>query len=281
MRKSVLAAALAAVMLLSGCSGVSQEEYNSLLEENSILKESSSSSPSANSSSTTSSIESDNKIANTASDLLTSGIEPTKRFSEKDKELGCLTEWYIYDKDDAVYIHQFDNLSDKEIASSIYIISNWHKLGVDTYAPNGIQWESDYLIYKRKDGTIIVGEKFTNENKNGSYSQDIEWSDEKVKIEFENGLADKSLEKSFNEYLKTHPHDIVESSSNDSSSLISEPSDNISIKTAKTLDGKVCAFITNNGEKTVDELEIQILYKDTSGNVIDTDSDGHDMVLPN
>ncbi len=37
MRKSVLAGALAAVMLLSGCSGVSQEEYNSLLEENSHL----------------------------------------------------------------------------------------------------------------------------------------------------------------------------------------------------------------------------------------------------
>lgn len=34
MRKTVLAGALAAVMLLSGCSGVSQEEYNSLLEEN-------------------------------------------------------------------------------------------------------------------------------------------------------------------------------------------------------------------------------------------------------
>lgn len=39
MKKSVLAAALVGVMLLSGCSGVSQDEYNSLLEENSKLKE--------------------------------------------------------------------------------------------------------------------------------------------------------------------------------------------------------------------------------------------------
>jgi len=38
MKKSVLAAALAGVMLLSGCSGVSQDEYNSLLEENSRLQ---------------------------------------------------------------------------------------------------------------------------------------------------------------------------------------------------------------------------------------------------
>lgn len=38
MKKSVLAATLAGVMLLSGCSEVSQDEYNSLLEENSRLK---------------------------------------------------------------------------------------------------------------------------------------------------------------------------------------------------------------------------------------------------
>lgn len=38
MKKSVLAAALAGVMLFSGCSGVSQDEYNSLLEENSRLQ---------------------------------------------------------------------------------------------------------------------------------------------------------------------------------------------------------------------------------------------------
>lgn len=38
MKKSVIAAALAGVMFLSGCSGVSQNEYNSLLEENEALK---------------------------------------------------------------------------------------------------------------------------------------------------------------------------------------------------------------------------------------------------
>lgn len=38
MKKSLIAAALAASLLLSGCSGVSQEEYNSLVEENSRLQ---------------------------------------------------------------------------------------------------------------------------------------------------------------------------------------------------------------------------------------------------
>lgn len=39
MKKSVIAAVLAAVMLLSGCSGVSEESYNSVVAENSQLKE--------------------------------------------------------------------------------------------------------------------------------------------------------------------------------------------------------------------------------------------------
>lgn len=38
MKKLVMAAALAGVVLLSGCSGVSQDEYNSLVEENSRLQ---------------------------------------------------------------------------------------------------------------------------------------------------------------------------------------------------------------------------------------------------
>ncbi len=49
MKKSVLAGMLAAVMLLSGCSGVSQDEYNSLLEEKARLETENSSLQSTNS----------------------------------------------------------------------------------------------------------------------------------------------------------------------------------------------------------------------------------------
>lgn len=66
MKKSVLAAALAGVMLLSGCSGVSQDEYNSLLEENSKLKESSSS---ESTSSETSSSSTSESSSSTESDI--------------------------------------------------------------------------------------------------------------------------------------------------------------------------------------------------------------------
>lgn len=58
MRKSVLAAALAAVVMLSGCSGVSQENYNLLVEENSRLQSENSALQGANSR-----LEQENKAA--------------------------------------------------------------------------------------------------------------------------------------------------------------------------------------------------------------------------
>ncbi len=243
MKKSVLAGVLAAVMLLSGCSGVSQDEYNSLLEENSKLKENSSSSPidsdtTLTNSDTTSNIKSKNKIANTANDLLESGGEPTKRFSEKDEELSCQTDWYIYDKGNSIYMNQFNNISDKEIANSIYILSNWHKLGVNGYEAKKIEWEADYLVFKRNDGTVIAGEKFVNK-KDGNYSHEIEWSDECVKAEYEKGLSDKSFENSFNEYLKKYPRDDIESETN------STTSDNTSIDVNEMIE---------NGEAVVSPL---------------------------
>lgn len=43
----------------------------------------------------------------------------------------------------------------------------------------------------------------------------------------------------------------------------------------------VGALITNNGTKQVGELEIQFLFYDAEGNIIGTDRDGHDVILPN
>lgn len=54
----------------------------------------------------------------------------------------------------------------------------------------------------------------------------------------------------------------------------------ISVVTKPTLDGTFCVFITNGSESIIDELDIQIHYKDAQGTIIDMDEDGHDMVLP-
>lgn len=54
----------------------------------------------------------------------------------------------------------------------------------------------------------------------------------------------------------------------------------VSVQAIPTSDGDVCAFITNDSNTTIDILDIQVLYKDESGTIIDMDEDGHDMVLP-
>ena len=54
----------------------------------------------------------------------------------------------------------------------------------------------------------------------------------------------------------------------------------VDVKVVPTADGLMCAFITNNSEVTIDELGLQINYKDDTGTTIDMDEDWHDMVLP-
>lgn len=54
----------------------------------------------------------------------------------------------------------------------------------------------------------------------------------------------------------------------------------IDIKAVPTLDGDVCAFITNNSDVIIDDLEVQVNYLDSNGQTIDLDTDGHDMILP-
>lgn len=54
----------------------------------------------------------------------------------------------------------------------------------------------------------------------------------------------------------------------------------VDVKVVPTADGLMCAFITNNSGVIIDELGVQINYKDSTGATIDMDEDGHDMVLP-
>lgn len=56
--------------------------------------------------------------------------------------------------------------------------------------------------------------------------------------------------------------------------------DKVDIKAVPTLDGDVCAFITNNSDVVIDELEVQVNYLGSNGQIIDLDTDGHDMILP-
>ena len=75
-----------------------------------------------------------------------------------------------------------------------------------------------------------------------------------------------------NEHASPEPATIEE----DEDSILEK----ISVVAKPTLDDTFCVFITNGSESIIDELDIQIHYKDTQGTIIDMDEDGHDMVLP-
>lgn len=54
----------------------------------------------------------------------------------------------------------------------------------------------------------------------------------------------------------------------------------VEVKAVPTQDGLMCVFITNNSDVVIDELSVQINYKDEGETTVDMDKDGHDMVLP-
>ncbi|RGU91737.1 hypothetical protein DWW31_14110 [Clostridium sp. AF15-17LB] len=54
----------------------------------------------------------------------------------------------------------------------------------------------------------------------------------------------------------------------------------IEVTAVPTQDGLICLFIKNNSKTTIGALDVQINYKDESGQTIDSDEDGHDVVLP-
>ena len=61
---------------------------------------------------------------------------------------------------------------------------------------------------------------------------------------------------------------------------VEEVKKQVEVKAVPTLDGLMCVFIKNNSNTVIDELDVQLIFKDESGTTIDTDEDGHDMVLP-
>lgn len=54
----------------------------------------------------------------------------------------------------------------------------------------------------------------------------------------------------------------------------------VKVNAIPTQDETMCVFITNESETIIDELQVQINYKDENGTTIDVQDDWHDMVLP-
>lgn len=266
MKKSILTAILAGVMLLSGCSGVSSENNNSMnisyAQSKSSFKNDSG--------------ESQISFANaTSSEPDTSdSLEDFKNEYKKDafiigaKKCG---DWYYKEKaggsiDAVLYVGNFVDIDNvDQFAANFYtslydIIINEPNKGFYTYwvlKENGDCVASTSLVFGMTIPVVWMDDyKPLNDNENVKVFDAI-WSQK--------------------ETTTSQPSSSIQPES----SMPPIHNEDVLITTAKTLDGKVCAFITNNGTKTIDELEVQIIYKDSSGNIVDTDRDGHDMILPN
>lgn len=122
---------------------------------------------------------------------------------------------------------------------------------------------------------------------------DKEWKASMVTFDCDGGVisfmmstlkdSDVSYDKEFENVLKSIRSEngaIAEGHGKKSNTNPDSVKAEVDVNAVKTQDGLMCTFITNNSDTVIDELEVQINYKDENGTTIDTDDDGHDMVLP-
>ena len=103
--------------------------------------------------------------------------------------------------------------------------------------------------------------------------------------EYEKGYADGLAQKnSISDESQSKPHSLPDTATSEidevSKPLATDIESKIDIEAIPTLSGEVCLFITNNSDVVIDSLNAQVNYLDESGMIVDTNSDGHDMILP-
>lgn len=95
--------------------------------------------------------------------------------------------------------------------------------------------------------------------------------------------SEKNYDKEFENTLKSIKPEsgaVSEGNGNKGNVDSEDVKSKVDVKAVKTLDGLMCTFITNNSDTVIDDIEVQIIYKDENGTTIDTADDGHDMVIP-
>lgn len=119
-------------------------------------------------------------------------------------------------------------------------------------------WKATMVVMDGQDGVLsLLMSTLSNSEKN----YDKEFEDILNSLKLESGAVAKGLNQSNEADLES-----VKSK--------------IDVRAMPTLDGLMCVFITNNSDSIIDELNVQLNYKNVDGTTIDTDEDWHDMVLP-
>lgn len=294
MKKSVLAAALAGVMLLSGCSGVSQDEYNSLVEANSslssrnnVLTQKVSEQESANSS-----LSEANSQMSAEYEQLKKDAEPYLKLSEAERaaEMERLQKEEDERKAQEEAARQEEEAKGYETGITFDDISR----SPDKYKGKKVKFSGSVL--QVIDGYLSNNLRMST---SGSY-------DDVILVEYKTSLIDvRLLEKdkitvygtfsALQSYtavmgntvtvplVKADRIELTPTAGRNPDGSVASTADiesKIQITTVKSQNNKVCAFITNESDSIVGEIKIQAIFKDSSGTMIDTDTNSVRLVMP-
>lgn len=286
MKKQFIAAVLAGAVLLSGCSGVSQESYNSVVAENEKLK--------TNNDAT---LSQKNDLAKQYGDLQSKYDELQSNYDSLKKE----AEPYLAlsEAERAAEMERLQKEEDERKAKEEAERQEEEAKGYET----GITFEDISRSpdkYKGKkvkfSGSVLqVIDGYLSNNlrmsTNGNY-------DDVILVEYKTSLIDVRLLDNdkitiYGTFSDLQSYTAVMGNTvtvplvkadrieltptagrNPDGSVVSDAdiANKISVTTAKTQNGKICAFITNNSNVIVGEVKIQAIFKDSSGTMVDTDS---------
>lgn len=292
MKKQFIAAALAGVVLLSGCSGVSQESYNSVVAENEKLK--------TNNDAT---LSQKNDLAKQYGDLQSKYDELQSNYDSLKKE----AEPYLAlsEAERAAEMERLQKEEDERKAKEEAERQEEEAKGYET----GITFEDISRSpdkYKGKkvkfSGSVLqVIDGYLSNNlrmsTNGNY-------DDVILVEYKTSLIDVRLLDNdkitiYGTFSDLQSYTAVMGNTvtvplikadrieltptagrNPDGSVVSvaDIESKIEITTVKTQNDKVCAFITNNSDVIVGRIKVQAIFKDSSGTMIDTDERSIDLL---
>ncbi len=130
---------------------------------------------------------------------------------------------------------------------------------------------TDYALLATEDDT----KTFTFENNKMSFVVSVAGVENTIVME-----KDDSLNVEVKKGSASQSSGSEGSNTNASGQTADEVADQVKVKANVTKDGQVVVLATNNSETVIDDLELELNFLNSSGSVIASEEDGHDMVLP-
>lgn len=292
MKKIVMIVAV--FMLLTGCSSVSQEEYNSLCSQNSNLE-----SLICELQTNKANLEEKMNTLTSSYDVLNSSYEQLKKDTEqflnlseaeRQAEIARLEQEEADRKAQEEAEQRAEEAKGYETGITFDEISR----SPDKYNGKKVKFTGSVL-------QILEG-YYYNEGRmstSGDYKDVVYFSYDKDIVDVRllekdkitiygtfKGLYTYETVVGGNVTLPKISVDIIEFVPENSTTLGNTPVlnddilNNISTNAVRTQDGYVCVFLTNNNDFVIGEIELQLIYKDANGIIVDTESARKSNISP-